>query len=125
MCEQLRQDGHEDLVRRTSGLRLDPYFSATKLTWIKNNEPHIWAGVTSGRTAIGTVDSYLVARMSRGLHHVTDASNASRTLLFDIHRGAWSDELCSALRRPHRRAAHRRPLLRRPRAHRPELLSRL
>ena len=95
MCEQLRQDGHEDLVRRTSGLRLDPYFSATKLAWVKSNEPHIWSGVTSGRTAIGTVDSYLVARMSRGLHHVTDASNASRTLLFDIHRGAWSDELCA------------------------------
>ena len=95
MCEQLRQDGHEDLVRRTSGLRLDPYFSATKLAWVKSNEPHIWTGVTSGRTAIGTVDSYLVARMSRGLHHVTDASNASRTLLFDIHRGVWSDELCA------------------------------
>jgi glycerol kinase len=95
MCEQLRQDGHEDLVRRTSGLRLDPYFSATKLAWVKSNEPHIWSGVTGGRTAIGTVDSYLVARMSRGLHHVTDASNASRTLLFDIHRGFWSDELCA------------------------------
>ncbi len=95
LCEQLRQDGHEPTVRRTTGLRLDPYFSATKLAWIATNEPHIWAGVAAGRTAIGTVDSYLIARMSRGLHHVTDASNASRTLLFDIHRGAWSAELCA------------------------------
>lgn len=95
MCEQLRQDGHERMVRNTTGLRLDPYFSATKLSWIQNNQPQIWAGVTEGRTAIGTIDSYLVARMSRGLQHITDASNASRTLLFDIHCGAWSAELCS------------------------------
>ena len=95
LCEQLRQDGHEPTVRRTTGLRLDPYFSATKLAWIATNEPHIWAGVAAGRTAIGTVDSYLIARMSRGLHHVTDASNASRTLLFDIHEGAWSADLCA------------------------------
>ncbi|MCZ3387159.1 MAG: glycerol kinase [Actinomycetia bacterium] len=95
MCEQLRQDGHESVVSRTTGLRLDPYFSATKLAWIASNEPHVWSGVVSGRTAIGTVDSYLVARMSRGLHHITDASNASRTLLFDIHRGVWSEELCA------------------------------
>jgi len=95
MCEQLRQDGHERIVRSTTGLRLDPYFSATKLAWIQNNEPHIWAGVTAGRTAIGTIDSYLVARMSRGLHHITDVSNASRTLLFDIHGGAWSADLCA------------------------------
>ncbi len=95
MCEQLRQDGHERIVRNTTGLRIDPYFSATKLSWIKNNEPQIWAGVTDGRTAIGTIDSYLVARMSGGRRHITDASNASRTLLFDIHKGAWSAELCS------------------------------
>ncbi len=95
MCEQLRQDGHERIVRSTTGLRLDPYFSATKLAWIQNNEPDIWAGVTAGRTAIGTIDSYLVARMGRGLHHITDVSNASRTLLFDIHGGAWSADLCA------------------------------
>ena len=93
-CEQLRQDGHEGLVRRVTGLRLDPYFSATKLAWIRTNEPRIWSGVTAGDTAIGTIDSYLAARMSGGRHHVTDASNASRTLLFDIHSGAWSPELC-------------------------------
>ena len=81
LCDQLREDGHEPRVAALTGLRLDPYFSATKLAWIALNEPHVWASVTSGRTAIGTVDSYLVARLTRGLHHVTDASNASRTLL--------------------------------------------
>lgn len=94
MCEQLRQDGHEQVVRSTTGLRVDPYFSATKLTWIQRNEPRTWTGVADGRTAIGTIDSYLVAKMSAGRRHITDPSNASRTLLFDIHRGVWSPELC-------------------------------
>jgi len=95
LCDQLREDGREAFVAERTGLRLDPYFSATKLMWIASNEPHVWASVRSGRVALGTVDSYLVARMTRGLHHVTDASNASRTLLYDIHAGAWSDELCA------------------------------
>jgi glycerol kinase len=94
ICEELRAAGHEPRVAELTGLRLDPYFSATKLTWLARNEPHTWAGVVSGRTAVGTVDSYLVARMTRGLHHVTDASNASRTLLFDLATGTWSAELC-------------------------------
>ncbi len=100
LCDQLREDGHEPRVAALTGLRLDPYFSATKLAWIALNEPHVWAGVTAGRTAVGTVDSYLIARMTRGLHHVTDASNASRTLLYDIHAGAWSQELCDVFRVP-------------------------
>ncbi|HTY73144.1 MAG TPA: glycerol kinase [Actinomycetes bacterium] len=100
LCARLREAGHEDLVRARTGLRLDPYFTGTKLTWLAENEPHVWAGVTSGRVAVGTVDSYLVGRMTRGLHHVTDASNASRTLLFDIHAGAWSAELADVLRVP-------------------------
>jgi glycerol kinase len=94
LCDQFRADGREPRVAQLTGLRLDPYFSATKLAWISRAEPHVWAQVVSGRVAIGTVDSYLVARMTRGLHHVTDASNASRTLLYDIHAGAWSQELC-------------------------------
>ena len=94
ICQQLRADGHEEAVTRLTGLRLDPYFSATKLMWLARNEPHTWAGVVSGRTAVGTVDSYLVARMTRGVHHVTDASNASRTLLFDLTTGAWSPQMC-------------------------------
>ncbi len=95
-----REDGHEPRVAALTGLRLDAYFTATKLAWIALNEPHVWASVTAGRTAVGTVDSYLVARMTRGLHHVTDASNASRTLLYDIHAGAWSQELCDVFHVP-------------------------
>ena len=78
-----------------TGLRLDPYFSGTKLVWLAENEPNTWALVESGRYAIGTVDSYLIARMTRGTWHVTDVSNACRTLLFDLERGDWSDELCA------------------------------
>jgi glycerol kinase len=100
ICDQLRSDGYEPRVRELTGLRLDPYFSATKLSWLALNEPRTWDGVTSGRTAVGTVDSYLIARMTRGLLHVTDASNASRTLLFDISAGAWSAELCALFRVP-------------------------
>ena len=106
LCETLREDGHEPLVVERTGLRLDPYFSATKLAWIRAHEPHIWASVESGRTAIGTVDSYLVARMSRGLFHVTDATNASRTLLYgldDGRMGASSCARCSACRCPRSR----------------------
>jgi len=85
---------HEQRVTELTGLRIDPYFSATKLAWIREHEPHTWAHVESGRYAVGTVDSYLVARMTRGVHHLTDVSNASRTLLFDLTTGDWSDELC-------------------------------
>lgn len=94
ICDALREAGHESLVAERTGLRLDPYFSATKAMWIKDNEPHLWAQVEQGRVAMGTVDSFLVSRMTRGLEHVTDATNASRTLLFDIHTGAWSPTLC-------------------------------
>jgi glycerol kinase len=95
ICERLRDEGHEERVTELTGLRLDPYFSATKLTWLAEEEPHTWALVESGRYAVGTVDSYLVARMTRGTWHVTDVSNASRTLLLDLRTGEWSDELCA------------------------------
>ena len=95
LCDRLRSEGHEALIADRTGLRLDPYFSGTKALWIAENEPQHWAHVTNGRVAMGTVDSYLIARMTRGLEHVTDATNASRTLLFDIHTGAWSADLCS------------------------------
>jgi glycerol kinase len=86
-CTRLREAGHEDRVREVTGLVLDPYFTATKLAWVM---AHV-GGSTDA--AVGTVDSWLVARLSAGRDHVTDASNASRTLLFDIGRGAWSDEM--------------------------------
>jgi glycerol kinase len=97
MCEDLRAAGHESRVTALTGLRLDPYFSGTKIAWVRDHDPTTWAQVISGRVAIGTVDSYLIARMTRGLHHVTDPTNASRTLLFDIHTGQWSDELAGIL----------------------------
>jgi glycerol kinase len=100
ICERLGEQGHEAAIRDRTGLRLDPYFTGTKLTWLAENEPAVWEQVSSGRTAIGTVDSYLVARLTGGSVHATDPSNASRTLLFDIHRGEWSDELCDLLRVP-------------------------
>jgi len=94
ICERLRQAGHEPAVSSRTGLRLDPYFTGSKLTWVRENDPHAWSQVDSGRAAVGTVDSYLVARMSRGLDHLTDPTNASRTLLYDLDSGGWSSELC-------------------------------
>ena len=94
LCSELRDAGHEDRVSALTGLRLDPYFTATKLTWLSRHDAAVWAGVADGQLAVGTVDSYLIARLTGGRRHVTDASNASRTLLFDIAAGQWSAELC-------------------------------
>jgi len=94
ICDRLREAGSEPRVAELTGLRLDPYFTATKLTWLAEHDSRVWEGVTAGRTAVGTVDSYIVARLTGGRRHVTDASNASRTLLFDLRTGAWSEELC-------------------------------
>ncbi|RBQ20265.1 glycerol kinase [Spongiactinospora rosea] len=94
ICARLREAGHEPRVAELTGLRLDPYFTATKLTWLAEHDARSWAAVTSGAAVIGTVDSYLVARMTGGARHVTDPSNASRTLLYDLAAGGWSDELC-------------------------------
>jgi glycerol kinase len=88
-CTRLREGGHEQRVREITGLVLDPYFTATKLAWAMK---HIDGAANA---AIGTVDSWLVARLSAGKDHVTDASNASRTLLFDIDRGEWSEEMAA------------------------------
>ncbi len=86
-CTRLREAGHEDDVREVTGLVLDPYFTATKLAWAERNI----AGAREARA--GTVDSWLVAKLSAGRDHVTDASNASRTLLYDIDHGAWSENM--------------------------------
>ena len=92
-CEALRESGVEPDVTACTGLRLDPYFSATKIDWVRRNDPVTWAGITSQRVAVGTVDSYLVARMTRGLQHITDPTNASRTLLMDLATGTWSAQM--------------------------------
>lgn len=95
ICDRLRESGAEPRVAALTGLRIDPYFTATKLTWLAENEAATWAGVEDRTLAVGTVDSYLIARLTGGRRHVADASNASRTLLFDISAGQWSAELCS------------------------------
>jgi glycerol kinase len=94
ICERLKDAGHEPRVAELTGLRLDPYFTATKLTWLSAHDKATWHGVVEGRYAVGTVDSYIVARLTGGAQHVTDASNASRTLLYDLRAGGWSEELC-------------------------------
>jgi glycerol kinase len=93
LVAKLKVQGLEDRIHYISGLKLDPYFSSSKLLWLSQNEKTIWGDVVSGKVKIGTVDSYLVARMTSGKSHITDASNASRTQLMDIRTGAWSNEL--------------------------------
>jgi glycerol kinase len=93
LVAKLKAQGLEDKIQNISGLKLDPYFSSSKLLWLSQNEKTIWGDVVSGQVKIGTVDSYLVARMTSGISHITDASNASRTQLMDIRTGEWSKEL--------------------------------
>jgi glycerol kinase len=92
-CDELRRTGCEPLVRRTTGLLLDPYFSATKLRWILDTLPDAAQRARDGELAFGTVDSWLVWRLTGGRAHVTDATNASRTLLYDLASGDWHDGL--------------------------------
>ena len=93
IVDELRGRAVETGVRHTTGLGLDPYFSSTKLLWLSRHEPQTWRGVIDGSIAIGTVDSYLIARMTGGTSHVTDATNASRTQLADIRTCAWDPDL--------------------------------
>jgi glycerol kinase len=96
LCEQLRARGVEDTVRAQTGLLLDPYFSATKIAWLLDNVEGLRARADAGDIAFGTVDSWLIWNLTGGARHVTDVTNASRTMLFDIHRLQWSDELLAA-----------------------------
>jgi glycerol kinase len=93
-CETMRAAGHEPLIRRTTGLLLDPYFSGTKIAWMLENLPGLRRRAEAGDIAFGTVDSFLVWRLSGGKSHITDVTNASRTLLLDLGRLEWSSELC-------------------------------
>lgn len=92
-CDELRAAGREATIRARSGLLLDPYFSATKLAWLLDRDPTLRRRAEAGELAFGTVDSWLAWKLTGGKAHVTDASNASRTLLFDLGSGDWSDEL--------------------------------
>lgn len=92
-CQTLREAGHEDMVRAKTGLLLDPYFSATKLAWLLDNTAGARQRAEAGELAFGTIDSWLLWQLTRGKVHATDATNASRTLLFNIHTQCWDDEL--------------------------------
>ncbi|MGH6868051.1 MAG: FGGY family carbohydrate kinase, partial [Methylocella sp.] len=92
-CERLRRDGAEALVCARTGLLLDPYFSATKLAWILDHVAGARARAERGELAFGTIDSFLLWRLTGGKVHATDATNASRTMLFDIHRQCWDHDL--------------------------------
>ncbi len=97
LCARLREAGHAERIRALTGLVVDAYFSATKLAWLLEHVPGARARAEAGELAFGTIDSWLLWRLTGGRVHATDASNASRTMLFDIHRGAWSDELLALL----------------------------
>lgn len=92
-CEALKKNGHEALVKARTGLVLDPYFSASKFAWLLNNTPGIASKLKQGRVAAGTIDSFLLWRLTGGAVHATDVSNASRTSLMNIHTGAWDEDL--------------------------------
>ncbi len=93
LCDALRAAGHAAMIGRKTGLVLDAYFSGTKLKWLLDNVAGARERAARGELAFGTIDTWLVWNLTRGEAHVTDPSNASRTLLFDIHRGDWDDEL--------------------------------
>jgi glycerol kinase len=100
LCEQLKAEGAEPLVRRRTGLVIDPYFSGTKLRWLLEHVPRAAERARAGELAFGTIDSWLVWKLTGGAVHATDPTNASRTLLYDINTGAWDAELCELLHVP-------------------------
>ena len=99
-CAELREQGHEALVQRKTGLRIDAYFSGTKLQWILDHVPGAREQAERGELAFGTVDSWLIWQLTRGARHVTDHSNAARTMLFNVNTRDWDDELLDLLRIP-------------------------
>ncbi|HEY0139431.1 MAG TPA: glycerol kinase GlpK [Thermoanaerobaculia bacterium] len=96
LCDALRNAGHEPLVQARTGLLLDAYFSGTKVRWLLDNTE----GARENNLAFGTIDSWLVWKLTNGRSHITDATNASRTMLFDIHKAVWDDELLAMLEIP-------------------------
>ena len=99
-CDELRDGGHAALIRERTGLVVDAYFSGTKVEWLLDHTEGARERAARGELAFGTVDSWLVARLTGGRVHATEPSNASRTMLYDIREGAWSEELCDLLRVP-------------------------
>ncbi len=99
-CADLKARGHEAMVRQKTGLLLDPYFSGTKLAWILDNIDGLRARAEAGELAFGTVDSFLIWKLTGGASHVTDATNAARTLLYNIRDGVWDADICALLNIP-------------------------
>jgi glycerol kinase len=99
-CEHLRNEGHGSLIQQRTGLLIDSYFSASKISWILEHVPYARRLADAGRLAFGTVDTWLIWKLTGGKVHATDASNASRTMLFNIHNGAWDQELLDLFRVP-------------------------
>ena len=99
-CEQLRAQGHAALIQKRTGLLIDSYFSASKISWILENVASARSLAEQGKLAFGTVDAWLLWKLSGGRIHATDVSNASRTMLFNIHRGEWDRELLDLFRVP-------------------------
>jgi glycerol kinase len=97
VCARLKADGHEPLFHERTGLVLDPYFSGTKVRWILDRDEHLQSRAEAGELAFGTIDSWLLQRMTAGRVHATEPTNASRTLLYDIHGQRWDEELLSIL----------------------------
>jgi glycerol kinase len=108
-CDRLRAGGHEKLIRDKTGLVIDSYFSGSKIAWILDNVPGARQKAEAGRLAFGTIDTWLVWKLTDGQLHVTDSSNASRTMLYDIHRGGWDDELLKLFNIPRSMLAEVRP----------------
>lgn len=101
VCDELKAAGHEGTFQKKTGLVIDAYFSGTKLKWLLDNVPGARQQAERGELAFGTVDSWLIWKLTDGELHITDATNASRTLLFNIHTQQWDDELLSILNIPH------------------------
>lgn len=99
-CDQLKAEGREDLIQERTGLLIDSYFSASKVAWILDNVPGARQKAEAGKLAFGTVDSWLIWKLTSGRVHATDVSNASRTMLFNIHTMQWDEELLRLLRIP-------------------------
>ncbi|MFW6378304.1 MAG: glycerol kinase GlpK [Bacillota bacterium] len=97
ICQNLREEGYEDLFNKKTGLVLDPYFSGTKVKWLLDNVDGARKRAENGELLFGTIDSWLIWKLSGGKRHVTDATNASRTLMYNIHEGEWDDELLDIL----------------------------
>jgi len=96
-CDELRAAGCEPMIREKTGLLIDPYFSGTKIAWLLENVPGARQSAEAGQLACGTIDAWLAYKLTAGKLHITDASNASRTLLMNIHTGDWDDELLKCL----------------------------